>query len=342
MPHALTLVGKAVISPYCPQRFAPITPMLLTYLTLVAIGFVTLAWSADRLVEGASSLARQLNVSAFAIGVVILGFGTSLPELLVSAMAAASGSGGIAIGNAFGSNIANIALILGVTALILPLTADRTLIRRDIPLILFGTAGVFLVLQDLALERWEGFCLMLALVGVITWIVRSGRAADPIASPSTEHTPLAALALISLGLTLLLGSSWALVWAATGLARMLGVDELLIGLTLVAIGTSLPELAASLASLKRAEGSGLILGNVIGSNLFNTLGVVGLPAAIRPFKVSPMLWHDSLIMLALTASLGFLLLRRAGFRLNRPGAILLLLCYIVYLGWNAERMMAPA
>ena len=122
---------------------------------------------------------------------------------------------------------------------------------------------------------------------------------------------------------------------------MLEVDELLIGLTLVAIGTSLPELAASLASLKRTEGSRLILGNVIGSNLFNTLGVVGLPAAIRPFPVSPMLWYDSLIMLALTALLGFLLLRRGGFRLTRPGAILLLVCYIGYLGWNAERMMVP-
>ena len=137
--------------------------MLLTYLIVVAVGFVALAWSADRLVEGTSSLARQLNVSAFAIGVVILGFGTSLPELLVSATAAFRGSGGIAIGNAFGSNIANIALILGISALILPLAADRTLVRRDIPLILFGTAGVFLILSDLALERWEGILLMIAL-----------------------------------------------------------------------------------------------------------------------------------------------------------------------------------
>ena len=316
--------------------------MLLTYLIVVVVGFVALAWSADRLVDGASALARQLNVSAFAIGVVILGFGTSLPELLVSAMAAASGSGGIAIGNAFGSNIANIALILGVSALILPLSADRTLVQRDIPLILFSTAGVFLVLSDLALGRLEGIALMLALVAIITWIVRSGQAAPPIVSRQAEHTTVSALALVLLGLVVLLVSAWALVWASVGLARMLGVDELLIGLTLVAIGTSLPELAASLASLRRAEGSGLILGNVVGSNLFNTLGVVGVPAAIRPFQVSPILWHDGLIMLALTASLGFLLFRRNGFRLTRPGAILLLLCYIAYLGWNAERMMVPA
>ena len=315
--------------------------MLLTYLIVVAVGFVILAWSADRLVEGASSLARQLNVSAFAIGVVILGFGTSLPELLVSATAAFRGSGGIAIGNAFGSNIANIALILGISALILLLVADRTLVKRDIPLILFGTAGVFLILSDLALERWEGILLMVALVGIITWIVRSGQAATPITSKSTEHSTVTALALILIGLVLLLGSAWALVWASVGLARMLEVDELLIGLTLVAIGTSLPELAASLASLKRTEGSGLILGNVVGSNLFNTLGVVGVPAAIRPFSVSPMLWYDGLIMLALTALLGFLLFRRSGFRLTRSGAILLLVCYIGYLGWNAERMMVP-
>ena len=316
--------------------------MLLTYLIVIVVGFVILAWSADRLVDGASALARRLNISAFAIGVVILGFGTSLPELLVSATAAARGSSGIAIGNAFGSNIANIALILGVSALILPLAADRTLVQRDVPLILAGTAGVFLVLSDLALGRLEGIVLMLSLVGVIAWIVRSGQAAPPIVSRQAEHTTLSALAMILLGLALLLGSAWALVWASVGLARMLEVDELLIGLTLVAIGTSLPELAASLASLRRTEGSGLILGNVVGSNLFNTLGVVGVPAAIRPFQVSPMLWYDGLIMLALTALLGFLLFRRGGFRLTRPGAILLLLCYIGYLGWNAERMMVPA
>ena len=214
--------------------------------------------------------------------------------------------------------------------------------QRDVPLILACTAVVFLVLSDLALGRLEGIVLMLSLVGVIAWIVRSGQAAPPIVSRQAEHTTLSALAMILLGLVLLLGSAWALVWASVGLARMLEVDELLIGLTLVAIGTSLPELAASLASLRRTEGSGLILGNVVGSNLFNTLGVVGVPAAIRPFSVSPMLWYDGLIMLALTALLGFLLFRRGGFRLTRPGAILLLLCYIGYLGWNAERMMVPA
>ncbi len=316
--------------------------MLPTYLIVVAIGFATLAWSADQLVEGASALARQLNVSAFAIGVVILGFGTSLPELLVSATAAARGSGGIAIGNAFGSNVANIALILGISALILPLRADPTLARRDIPLILFGTAAVFLALQDLSLERWEGIGLMLALVGIIVWIVRSGHAAEPIASQPAERAPLSALALVLFGLLLTLGSAWALVWAAVGLARTLGVDELLVGLTLVAIGTSLPELAASLASLRRLEGGKLILGNVVGSNLFNTLGVVGVPAAIHPFPVSPTLLGDGLLMLALTALLGFLLMRRDGLRLTRSGAFLLLVCYIGYLGWNAERMMDPA
>ena len=313
--------------------------MLPIYLLVIVIGFAVLAWSADRLVDGASALARRLNVSAFAIGVVILGFGTSLPELLVSAIAAVKDSGGIAIGNAFGSNIANIALILGASALILPLAADRTLVQRDIPLILFGTAGVFLVLIDLNLGRLEGIVLMLALVGIITWIVRSGQAAPPIISRQAEHSTLAALGMALLGLILLLGSAWALVWASVGLAKMLGVDELLIGLTLVAIGTSLPELAASLASLKRPEGSGLILGNVVGSNLFNTLGVVGVPAAIRPFEVDGMLFKDGLIMLALTVLLGLLLLRPGGFRLTRLGAILLLLCYIGYLGWNATRMM---
>ena len=149
--------------------------MLPAYLIVIIIGFGTLAWGADRLVDGAASLAARFAISSFAIGVVILGFGTSLPELLVSAVAAARGSGGIAIGNAFGSNIANIAMILGVSALILPLVAERTLLKRDLPLILFGTAGVFLVLSDLEISQLEGIILMLSLVGIIAWIVRHGQ-----------------------------------------------------------------------------------------------------------------------------------------------------------------------
>ena len=313
--------------------------MLLTYLITVAAGFVALAWSADQFVEGASALALRFKVPTFTVGVVILGFGTSLPELLVSTTAAARGSGGIAIGNAFGSNIANIAMILGISALILPLSANRTLLVRDLPLILFGTAAGFLALSDLALGRQEGVLLTLALIGVIGWIVCSGKASAPIISQPSEHSTVTAWTITLFGLAVLVGSSWVLVWGSVGLARLIGIDPLLIGLTLVAIGTSLPELAASLASLKREGGSGFILGNVVGSNLFNTLGVVGLPAVIRPFSVSPTLLYDGVIMLAFTALFGFLLLAPGRFRLGRPGAVLLLLCYMAYLGWNVGHRM---
>lgn len=316
--------------------------MLLLHLLAIAGGFATLAWSAGRLIDGATTLARQLGVSAFAIGILVLGFGTSLPELVVSATAAARGSGGIAIGNAFGSNIANIAMILGIAALVRPLQAEPGLLRYDLPLILLGTAGVFWALADLALSRFEGLALLAALLAVIFWSARRRptAAAAPTAEP--DYALPAALALTVFALAVLLASAWVLVWGAVGLARALGIDELLIGLTLVAIGTSLPELAAALAALRRPEGSALILGNVVGSNLFNTLGVVGLPAAIRPFSVAPTLRFDGLAMLALTLLLAALLLYGGRWRLGRAGAGALLVCYIAYLGWAAERMLAAS
>ena len=317
--------------------------MLLLQLGAVAGGFLLLAWSADRLVEGAAALARRLRVSSFAIGVVILGFGTSLPELLVSALAAARGSGGIAIGNAFGSNLANIALILGVSALLLPLAAAPELLRRDLPLLLLAAAAAFLALGDLHLTRWEGLLLLAALAGVIAWLVRRRQGPAPILSgPGEELGAGAALALTLLGLALLLASAWALVWGAVGLARAFGVSELLIGLTLIAIGTSLPELAASLAALRRLRDGGLVLGNVVGSNLFNTLGVVGLPAVVRPFAVDAELWPSALLMLALTLLLAVLLLvSRPERTLGRGAGALLLACYAGYLVWMGSTAVGP-
>ena len=314
--------------------------MLLIYVAAILGGFVLLTWGADRLVNAAASLAQRLHVSTFVIGVVILGFGTSLPELLVSSVAAFEGSPAIAIGNAFGSNIANIALILGVSALICPLLVERSLLVRDLPLILMSSALVFWMLQDLAISRIEGVVLMLALVGVIVWIVRSRHAAPPLSCPHDGRSLTTGLVQAASGLVLVLGSAWVLVWSSVGLARMFGIDELLIGLTLIAIGTSLPELATSLAALRRPGGSGLIIGNVIGSNLFNTLGVVGLPAVIEPLRVSGLIYPSGWLMFALTVGLGGLLLLRPRLALMRPGAAVLILCYTAYLGWNMQHMIA--
>ncbi len=315
--------------------------MLPLYLFAIAGGFAALAWSASQLIDGATALARQLRVSAFTIGIIVLGFGTSLPELVVSATAAARGSGGMAIGNAFGSNIANIAMILGIAALVRPLQAEPGLLRYDLPLILLGTAGVFLALADLALSRVEGFALLAALLAIIFWSARRRQASGAAAAEPAYALP-SAFAITLFGLAVLLASAWVLVWGAVGLARALGIDEMLIGLTLVAIGTSLPELAAALAALRHPESGALILGNVVGSNLFNTLGVVGLPAAIRPFSVAPTLRFDGLTMAALTLLLAALLLYGGRLRLGRAGAGALLLCYIAYLGWAAERMLASS
>ena len=232
-------------------------------------GLVLLIWSANRFVDGAAATARYAGMPPLLIGMVVVGFGTSAPEMVVSASAALDGNPGLALGNALGSNIANIGLILGLTALVSPIAVDSTIVRREIPLLLAACALAGLVLWDNVLGRMEAFILLLALVALLGWsIMRALKARSGpeslvagMASPDAKVSSLGrAIAWLVIGLVLLIASSRLLVWGAVVIAQGIGISDLVIGLTVVAIGTSLPELAASVIAARRGESS-LAIGN---------------------------------------------------------------------------------
>ncbi|APZ43930.1 calcium/sodium antiporter [Acidihalobacter ferrooxydans] len=314
---------------------------MLIALLAIAAGFALLIWGPDRFVDGAAALARNLGVPPLLIGLTIVGMGTSAPELLVSGLAAAQGNPALGIGNAIGSNITNIGLVLGVTALITPLHVHSRLLRRELPLLLAAMLFGYVLLADGRLERGEGIALLLGLAAVLAWMVFSARGAgrdeplqDALELPQTMTTLRAAVVFI-IGLVVLLAGSKALVWGAVDIAQRLGVSDLVIGLTIVAIGTSLPELAASVISARRGEAD-IALGNVVGSNLFNVLGVLGLPGLIAPGVVPhEVLTRDYPVMLAMTLLLlVFAFSLRGGARtINRIEGGVLLALFIGYEIW---------
>jgi len=264
---------------------------VIIYLTTIIVGLAVLTWSADRFILGTSVTARRLGVPTLIVGLTVVGIGTSLPEMLVSTMAAMEGNAGIAVGNAIGSNIANVGLILGITAVVTPLTVSSGLLRRELPMLLLIVAAVAVLLLDLHIGRLEGALLLLGLLAVIAWMgwqAQRGEGPPDIIGAEFEEAipsdvPLSrALLWLVAGLALLLASSRLLVWAAVGIAEALGVSDLVIGLTIVAVGTSLPELAAGIASARKGEHD-IAIGNIIGSNMFNLLGVLGIAGAIAPF-----------------------------------------------------------
>jgi len=270
---------------------------------------VLLVWSADRFVSGAASLARNIGISPLLIGLTVVSLGTSAPEILVSVTAALVGASGIAIGNAVGSNIANIGLVLGVTALISPLPIRSALARKELPILAVITLGAGLLLLDLELSRLDGL-LLLASLCITLYLLAAyhpkSNNSEPLkeeAEALTHLTTRKAIFWFLAGLTLLIISSRALVWAATDIAQLLGVSDLIIGLTIIAIGTSLPELAASVASVLKGHHD-IALGNVIGSNIFNLLAVMSVPATIAPYSFSAdLLWRDYGLMVILTTLL---------------------------------------
>ncbi|MES9943836.1 calcium/sodium antiporter [Candidatus Thiodiazotropha sp. CDECU1] len=304
----------------------------------ILVGLVVLVWSADRFISGAAALADNLGVSPMLIGLTVVGFGTSAPEILVSTMAVINGNPGLSIGNAIGSNIANIGLILGFTALVIPLSVHSSVLRREYPLLLAVSVMTFLLMWDGDLNRLDGTILIVTLVGVLGWMIYTAKtgAADPIAGEFDAEIPhnvptKKALLLLLGGLVFLLVSSRVLVWGATNVAVVLGVSDVIIGLTIVAIGTSLPELAASITSALKGEDD-LAIGNVIGSNLYNLLAVLSIPGLIAPGAYSPEVMNRDLpVMLALTLLLYFMGhgLGKQG-RINRLEGLLLLLCFIGY------------
>ena len=318
---------------------------LLLNLLGLAAGIGVLIWSADVFVGGSVAFARRCGVSSLLIGMVVIGFGTSMPEMLVSVLAAAEGSPSIALGNAYGSNTANIGLILGLTAALASIAVAQSVVKRELPILLGVTLLSYVLFFNGVITRVEAVILLVLFLAVIGFNVSHGRrqaeesAEDDAAKPMTLGK---SLFMILVGLAALVGSSRLLVVCAIGIARLLGVPDLIIGLTIVAVGTSLPELASSIAAIRKHEHD-LVLGNIIGSNLFNTLAVVGLACVITPMKdgtdktaVHAIVVRDYPVVLGLTVLLlGFCIAWRRGRRsvINRWEGAVLLLAYLAYLGW---------
>jgi len=322
--------------------------VLLPILAII-LGIVLLLWSADRFVEGAAAVAGHLGLPSLVIGMVIVGFGTSAPEIVVSIMAALDGNPDLALGNALGSNIYNIGLIIGVTALIVPIAVHSTIIRRELPLLLLFGAVAGVLFWNGQLSRLESLLLLLgffALMGWTIWTALRGKD-DSLAAETEQDLASHAMTLgraivwLVIGLTLLLVSSRMLVWGAVSVASALGVSDLIIGLTIVALGTSLPELASSIAAVRKGEHD-IAMGNVVGSCMFNLLAVVGIAGVIAPMEAlsADIMLRDWPVMMAMVVSLfvmgyGF----RGEGRINRIEASALLLGLVVYNGWLVNAVL---
>ncbi|MFZ7202453.1 calcium/sodium antiporter [Avibacterium avium] len=314
--------------------------MFLSFLAIL-VGLAILVWSADRFIDGAASLASYLGMSPLLIGIVIIGFGTSAPEIIVSALSALNHSPGIALGNAYGSNITNIALILGVTAMIKPIMVNSQVLKKELPVLMLVTLLSTFLIYDATISRLDAVILLAVFTLYMGWTIWQGTRhsgdsleqdiSDELKEKSQMPLKTAVLWLV-IGLALLMASSQLLVWGAVNIATYLGVSDLIIGLTIVAIGTSLPELAASIMAARKNE-LDLAVGNIIGSNLFNTLAVVGIAGAISPIQATPEVFsRDMLVMIALTGLLflfGYGFKRKNG-RINRVEGLVLFLCYVAY------------
>jgi cation:H+ antiporter len=286
-------------------------------------------------VRGSAALAARLGVTPLVIGLTVVAFGTSMPELVVSARSALEGSAALAAGNVVGSNIGNIALILGICAVIRPLGVQARIIRIDLPLLLGVSVLLLLLLGDDRLGRLEGGLLLAGLVGYTIFSLRAApresaavQAEFAAGAPAAPRNVILNLAFIAGGLLLLVIGARLLVEGATFIARGAGVREAVIGLTVVAVGTSLPELATSVLASTRGEGD-IAIGNVVGSNLFNILGILGVAALVRPLVGTGMSVLDLGVMMGATVVL--LPLAWTGFRIGRLEGILLLTGYATYL-----------
>jgi cation:H+ antiporter len=310
-------------------------------LLLFLVGLVALYFGAEWLVEGASRLARSFGISAFVVGLTVVAFGTSAPELLVSSLAAVQGSGDIAVGNVVGSNIANIALILGVSALIYPVAVHRGLVVRDLPVMVGFAALLEALAWNGGISRAEGGLLLVLFAAYMAHVVLASRRERGMqgARDGEEGEDAAeevhrgrTLLLTLLGLVVLVGGAHLLVTSAVSMARVLGVPEIIIGLTLVAFGTSVPELAASVAAARRREGQ-IVIGNIVGSNIFNVSLILGTAALLHPLEVArSVVTFDGPVMIGL--SLLLVPLVYTGMRLNRWEGGALLAGYLGFVGWT--------
>lgn len=320
-----------------------------------AVGFALLYYGAEWLVKGASGLAESLGVSSIVIGLTVVAFGTSAPELVVSVLSSIEGKSMIAVGNVVGSNICNIALILGISALFQPITADPSVIRRDIPLMLFISLYLLVLSLNSVVGRLEGATLFAGII-LYTWynyfvamkevrpatdmcaagacaMETTGIGADPVPAMSASRTKQ--ILLVIVGIAGVVAGADFVVDSAVRIMTVLGVSEKFIGLTIVAFGTSLPELATSVVAAVRKE-MDISIGNLVGSNVFNILSVIGIAAIVRPIPIPGGFVGSGLIIdygvMMFTSFLPWLLMRKSN-TISRKGGGLLLCCYLVYLGY---------
>jgi cation:H+ antiporter len=312
----------------------------ILFIIAIVVGFAILIWGAERFIDGAANIASNLGVSPLIVGVTIVGFGTSAPEMLVSALAAFDGVPAMGIGNAVGSNITNVGLVLGVTALISPLVVNSATLRREFPVLAFVMLVSLIMILDGVLSRVDGsilFAGFLLTIAGMGWMAYRGLGKnDPLEAEFDQEYAEAKMSTgkaswyFVIGLASLLLGSKSLVWGASGVATLLGVSDLIIGLTIVAIGTSLPELAASIISVLKNEHD-IAVGNILGSNIFNLLAVLAMPGLIAPTEADPMLlYRDFPFMVALAIGLYLFARFCSQGRIGRFAGLLLLVTYISY------------
>ena len=311
--------------------------ILLSVMAII-IGFGLLVWGAERFVHGAAAIAKNFGVSPLIIGLTIVGIGTSAPEILISVIAAYQGNPALAVGNALGSNIANIALVLGITAIVMPLTVKSETLRREYPIMFIIMLVSLLLVVDQHLGQVDGLILISGLFVMTYWMIQQGKKQkrDPLEKEFEQEIPeiptQKALLWFSIGLILLIVSSRGLVWGSVNIAKAAGISDLVIGLTIVAIGTSLPELAASIMSALKKEPD-IAIGNIIGSNMFNMLVVFGIPGLMSPHIIDiAILERDFPFMIGLSIALFIMAYGFKGKgRINRYEGSLLLGSYAAYM-----------
>jgi cation:H+ antiporter len=315
--------------------------MTLTIAILI-LGLVLLYLGAEGLVRGSSSLALRFGVGPLLVGLTVVAFGTSAPEMIVSVKAAYLGQGDISVGNVVGSNICNIGLILAFSAIIVPIKVASQIVRVDTPIMIGATALAIALLYDGSLTRAEGIFFFLLLIAYIVFSIRLAKkqAADPLAQEFSEEMKISksgvALDVLMVigGLVMLVFGARFLVDSAVVIAKAFGLSEAVIGLTIVAIGTSLPELATSLVAAIKKEAD-IAVGNVVGSNIFNILGILGISAAVTPLSSAGITGIDLGVMAAF--ALGLWILSRTGYRITRIEGSIMVLAYSAYIVWLVAR-----
>lgn len=315
---------------------------MLLNIVIFLVGLIVLSWSADRFVYGASALAKNIGISPMMIGLTIVAMGSSAPEIVVSAIASANGNMNTAVGNALGSNITNIALVLGITALVKPLLVSSTTLKRELPALLIISLIAIGFMFDGELKSYEGIILLglfIFVLAMMAWLSLQVDKEDPLVAETADEIPkgvsnTSALIWIGVGLVILPLSAHFLVNSAVEIARYMGISDLVIGLTIIAFGTSLPELAASVAGVLKGEDD-LALGNIIGSNIFNLLAVLGMPGLIALGILDPDVYNrDMYVMLGLTLLLFLFSFDLIGKRtISRTNGFILLACFIGYQFW---------